>query len=75
MRGEVPGRRARAEFGELAFGTVDTWLIARLTGGRCHVTDPTNASRSLMFNIHATLWKARSSSPEPSSSGCGTGWV
>ncbi|MGE5255264.1 MAG: glycerol kinase GlpK [Hyphomicrobiales bacterium] len=53
---EVPGLRARAEFGELAFGTVDAWLIARLTGGRRHVTDPTNASRTLMFNIHDRCW-------------------
>lgn len=53
---EVPGLRARAEFGELAFGTLDTWLIARLTGGRLHVTDYTNASRTLMFNIHDRVW-------------------
>jgi glycerol kinase len=53
---EVPGLRARAEFGELAFGTVDSWLIARLTGGRRHVTDYTNASRTLMFNIHDRTW-------------------
>ena len=53
---EVPGLRARAEFGELAFGTVDSWLIARLTGGRRHVTDYTNASRTLMFNIHDRVW-------------------
>jgi glycerol kinase len=53
---EVPGLRARAEFGELAFGTVDSWLIARLTGGRRHVTDYTNAARTLMFNIHDRTW-------------------
>jgi glycerol kinase len=53
---EVPGLRARAEFGELAFGTVDSWLIARLTGGRRHVTDYTNAARTLMFNIHDRAW-------------------
>jgi glycerol kinase len=53
---EVPGLRTAAERGELAFGTVDTWLIARLTGGRSHVTDPTNASRTLMFNIHTRRW-------------------
>ena len=53
---EIPGLRARAEFGELAFGTVDAWLIARLTGGRRHVTDYTNASRTLMFNIHERTW-------------------
>jgi glycerol kinase len=53
---EIPGLRARAEFGELAFGTIDSWLIARLTGGRRHVTDFTNASRTLMFNIHDRIW-------------------
>ena len=53
---EVPGLRARAESGELAFGTVDSWLIARLTGGRRHVTDYTNAARTLMFNIHERTW-------------------
>ncbi len=53
---EVPGLRARAEFGELAFGTVDSWLIARLTGGRCHTTDYTNAARTLMFDIHERAW-------------------
>jgi glycerol kinase len=53
---EVPGLRARAEFGELAFGTIDSWLIARLTGGRRHVTDYTNAARTLMFNIHDRSW-------------------
>jgi glycerol kinase len=53
---EVPGLRGRAESGELAFGTVDSWLIARLTGGRVHVTDPTNASRTLMYNIHDRSW-------------------
>ncbi|MFO7707138.1 MAG: glycerol kinase GlpK [Desulfobacterales bacterium] len=53
---EIPGLRRRAESGELAFGTVDSWLIARLTGGRTHVTDLTNASRTLMFNIHERVW-------------------
>jgi glycerol kinase len=53
---EIPGLRSRAEFGELAFGTVDSWLIARLTGGRVHATDYTNASRTLMFNIHERTW-------------------
>jgi glycerol kinase len=48
----VPGVRRRAERGELAFGTVDTWLIWKLTGGRVHATDPGNASRTLLFNIH-----------------------
>ncbi len=52
----VPGARARAERGELAFGTVDSWLIWRLTGGRVHATDVTNASRTLMFDICANRW-------------------
>ena len=50
------GLRARAEKGEILFGTVDTWLIWRLTGGRCHVTDYSNASRTLIFNIHSLDW-------------------
>ena len=53
---EIPGLRARAQAGELAFGTIDTWLIAKLTGGRVHVTDYTNASRTLMYNIHDRTW-------------------
>ena len=52
----VPGARARAERGELLFGTVDTWLIWKLTGGRVHVTDHTNASRTLLYNIHELKW-------------------
>jgi glycerol kinase len=48
--------RGRAERGEILFGTVDTYLIWQLTGGRCHVTDPSNASRTLMFNIHTLQW-------------------
>ena len=52
----VDGARERAEAGELAFGTVDSWLAFRLTGGRLHVTDPTNASRTLLFDIHARAW-------------------
>jgi glycerol kinase len=52
----VPGARARAERGELAFGTVDTWLIWHLTGNRTHVTDPSNASRTLLYNIHTGDW-------------------
>ena len=50
------GLRARAARGEILFGTVDTFLIWRLTGGRCHVTDASNASRTLMFNIHTLEW-------------------
>ena len=53
---EIPGARARAERGELAFGTVDTWLVWHLPGNRTHVTDPSNASRTLLFNIHMNDW-------------------
>ena len=53
---QIPGARARAERGELAFGTVDTWLAWHLTGNRTHVTDPSNASRTLLFNIHMGDW-------------------
>ena len=52
----VPGARARAERGELAFGTVDSWLIWNLTGGRVHATDASNASRTLLFNLHTLQW-------------------
>jgi glycerol kinase len=52
----VSGARARAERGELAFGTVDTWLAWHLTGNRTHVTDVSNASRTLLFNIHMNDW-------------------
>ena len=52
----VPGARERAERGELAFGTVDTWLIWQLTDGRVHCTDPSNASRTLLFDIHTCDW-------------------
>src|SRR5579862_6089344 len=52
----VPGARARAERGELLFGTVDCYLLWRLTGGRVHATDATNASRTLLFNIHTGQW-------------------
>ena len=54
----VPGARARAERGELAFGTVDSWLIWHLTSGERHVTDVTNASRTLLFNIVKGEWDA-----------------
>jgi glycerol kinase len=53
---QVPGARARAERGELAFGTVDTWLVWKLTGGRLHATDPSNASRTLLFNLRTAQW-------------------
>src|SRR5215472_7507395 len=54
----VPGARERAEHGELAFGTVDTWLLWKLTGGALHVTDPSNASRTMLFNLHTGEWDA-----------------
>lgn len=53
---EHPGLRARAEAGEICFGTVDSWLIARLTRGNTHVTDVTNASRTMLFDIHRLDW-------------------
>lgn len=52
----VPGARRRAEAGELAFGTIDSWLVWRLSDGAAHITDATNASRTLLFNIHAGTW-------------------
>jgi len=55
---EVPGARRQAESGELAFGTVDCWLLWKLTGGRRHATDPSNASRTLCFDILSLQWDA-----------------
>lgn len=52
----VEGARARAERGELLFGTIDTWLIYQLTGGKVHATDPSNAARTMLFNIHTLSW-------------------
>jgi len=52
----VPGARSRADQGDLVMGTVDTWLIWNLTGGKVHATDYTNASRTLLFNIHTLQW-------------------
>lgn len=52
----VPGARMRAEKGELAFGTIDTWLIYNMTGGKVHVTDYTNASRTMLYNIRQLEW-------------------
>jgi glycerol kinase len=52
----VPDARARAEHGELAFGTVDAWLVWKLSQGRVHLTDATNAARTLLFNIHTCRW-------------------
>ena len=80
---EVPGARVRAQRGELAFGTIDTWLVWQLTEGRVHCTDPSNASRTLLFNIHTGDWDdellalldvPRSVLPQivPSSGVCGT---
>ena len=54
----VDGARERAERGELAFGTVDSWLIWNLTGGAVHATDPSNASRTMLFNINTMEWDA-----------------
>ena len=56
MLDHVPGARGRADRGELAFGTVDTWLAWHLTGGDVHVTDVTNASRTMLFDLHAGRW-------------------
>lgn len=52
----VPGARDRAEAGELAFGTIDSWLTFRLTGGKQHVTDPSNASRTMLYDIQSGHW-------------------
>ncbi len=52
----VPGARARARRGELAFGTIDSWLVWNLTGGRVHATDASNASRTMLFNLHTGDW-------------------
>ncbi|MEZ0347284.1 MAG: glycerol kinase GlpK, partial [Thermus sp.] len=52
----VLGLKAQAERGEVAFGTVDAWLLWNLTGGKVHATDPTNASRTLLFNLHTLAW-------------------
>ena len=54
----IPGARARAEAGDLAFGTVDSWLIWNLTAGHVHATDATNAARSMLFNIATNQWDA-----------------
>ncbi|OYD23964.1 glycerol kinase GlpK [Oceanimonas baumannii] len=54
----VPGARAQAEAGDLLFGTIDTWLVWKLTEGRVHVTDYTNASRTMLFNINTLEWDA-----------------
>ena len=56
MLDNVPGLMSRAKRGEIAFGTIDSWLIWKLTGGRVHVTDYSNASRTLIYNIHTLKW-------------------
>lgn len=56
MLDNVPGARERAERGELLFGTVDTWLMWKLSGGKVHATDYSNASRTMIFNIHTLDW-------------------
>ena len=56
MLEHVPGVKEKAHSGELALGTIDSWLIWNLTGGRVHVTDVTNASRTMLFNIHSLEW-------------------
>ena len=53
---QVPEAREKAERGELAFGTIDSWLVWKLTGGSVHVTDVSNASRTMLFNIHSGAW-------------------
>jgi glycerol kinase len=53
---EVEGARERADAGELAFGTIDTWLVAKLTGGREHVTEPSNASRTMLYDVRGGSW-------------------
>lgn len=53
---QVPGARQKAEAGQLAFGTIDSWLVWKLTAGKVHVTDVTNASRTMLFNIHTLSW-------------------
>lgn len=52
----LPGVRKKAEKGEIICGTIDSWLIWKLTGGKVHLTDYTNASRTMLFNIHQLTW-------------------
>ena len=75
----VPGAREKAEKGDLLFGTIETWLIWKLTGGKVHVTDYSNASRTMMFNINTLQWDdeileildiPKSMLPEPMPSSC-----
>src|SRR6185369_11211598 len=53
---QLPGARDRAAKGELAFGTIDSWLLWKLTNGTVHATDQSNASRTLLFDIHENRW-------------------
>ncbi len=55
----VPGVKEKAQKGEILFGTVDSWLVYKLTGGKVHITDYTNASRTMLFNIHTLQWDER----------------
>lgn len=58
MLANVPGIRKKIQQGKVLFGTVDTWILWNLTGGKVHATDPTNASRTLLYNIHTRRWDA-----------------
>ena len=80
----VPGAREKAEAGQLLFGTVETWLIWKLTCGKIHVTDYSNASRTMMFNIHTLQWDdeileeldiPKCMLPEPMPSSCFYEWA
>lgn len=84
MLDHVPGARERAEQGKLLFGTVETWLIWKLTGGKVHVTDYSNASRTMLFNINTLQWDQElldelqipaSMLPEPKPSSCVYGYT
>src|SRR5207249_902751 len=61
----VPGARAKAKAGRLAFGTVDSWLVWNLTGGRVHVTDPSNASRTMLFNLRTGCFMLMNTGTKP----------
>jgi glycerol kinase len=54
----IPSALKKAERGELCFGTIDSWLVYKLTGGRLHITDVSNASRTMLFNINSLVWDA-----------------
>ncbi len=56
LLGHIKGAHRQAERGELCFGTIDSWLLWKLSGGEVHATDPTNASRTLLFNLHTLTW-------------------